>query len=100
MPDKGWKKFERTVAQRVGGKRLPCDGSKDGIDVDAWPFAYQVKLRKGMPAYLQRWLRGIVSAGRRTGATGIVVWRQPGGFVDDSVVILRLRDWQDLHGDV
>ena len=99
MPDKSWKAFERRIAARVGGKRLACTGEKDGVDVDAGPFVYQCKLRRGLPSYLRDWLRGIVEAGERKGATGILVWKQPGERVDDSVVILKLRDWQDWHGD-
>ena len=95
MPDKSWKKFEREVANRLGGRRLPCTGEKDGVDVDAGPFVYQCKLRRGLPSYLRDWLRGIVAAGERSGATGVLVWKQPNTRDDDSLVILRLKDW---HG--
>ena len=98
MTDRAWKAFERTIAKRVGGKRLPCDGSKDGADVDAGPFVYQCKLGRRMPSYIRDWLRGIVAAGERKGAVGVMVWKVPGARVDDSVVVLRLRDWADLHG--
>ena len=30
MPDKSWKAFERRVAGRVGGKRIPVTGERDG----------------------------------------------------------------------
>ena len=96
--DKAWKRFERAVAKRTGGKRIPVTGEKDGIDVDAGPFVYQAKLRTRLPSYLRDWLRGITEAGERTGATGVVIWKEPGARVDDSVVVLRLRDWEDLHG--
>ena len=59
MPNKSWKTFERRVAKRVGGRRLPCTGEKDGVDVDARPFVYQCKLRRGLPSYLKEWLRGL-----------------------------------------
>ena len=61
-------------------------------------FCYQAKLRKGVPSYLRDWLRGIVAAGERSGTTGVVVWKAPNARDDEAVVILRLRDWQDLHG--
>ena len=67
-------------------------------DVIAGPFVYQAKLRRGLPGYLRDWVRGITAAGERTGATGVVVWKAPRSLDDDAVVILRLRDWQDLHG--
>ena len=99
MPDKSWKAFERRLAKRVGGKRVPSPARRDGADVVAGPFVYQAKLRRGMPSYLREWLRGIVAAGERSGATGIVVWKIPGARDDDAVVVLRLRDWQDWHGN-
>ena len=100
MADKSWKAFERRVAKRMGGKRIPVTGERDGADVDAGPFVYQAKLRRGLPSYLREWLRGIVAAGERSGgATGVVVWKAPNARDDDAVVVLRLRDWQDLHGN-
>ena len=98
MPDKSWKAFERRLAKRVGGKRIPVTGERDGADVIAPPFCYQAKLRRGQPSYLRAWLKGIVAAGERSGTTGVVVWKQPGARDDDAVVVLRLRDWQDWHG--
>ena len=99
MADKSWKAFERRIAKRMGGRRIPCTGEKAGVDVDAGPFQYQCKLRKGVPAYLRDWLSGIVEAGARRGSVGVVVWKAPNARDDDAVVLLRLRDWEDLHGD-
>ena len=67
--------------------------------MDGGPFQYQCKLRRGMPGYLRTWLNGIVSSGERQGSIGVVVWKQPNARDDDSIVILRLRDWQNLHGN-
>ena len=99
MPNKSWKAFERRVAKRVGGRRIPVAGERDGADVVAGPFVYQAKLRRGMPSYLREWLRGITAAGERSGTTGVVVWKAPGARDDDAVVVLRLKDWQDWHGN-
>ena len=99
MADRSWKAFERRIAKRVGGRRIPVTGlGRADADVVAGPFVYQAKLRRGVPSYLRDWLRGIVAAGERTGATGVVVWKQPHTRDDEAVVILRLRDWQDWHG--
>ena len=76
--DKSWKAFERRLARRVGGRRIPVTGERDGADVIAdGAFCYQAKLRRGMPSYLRDWLRGIVAAGERSGTTGVVVWKAP-----------------------
>ena len=99
MADKSWKSFERRLANRLGGRRIPCTGEKDGIDVDAGPFVYQAKLRRGVPSYMRSWLRGIVEAGARKGSIGVLIWKAPNARDDDSLVLLRLKDWEDLHGD-
>ena len=39
-----------------------------------------------------------MSAGERKGSIGVVVWKAPNARDDDAVVVLRLRDWQALHG--
>ena len=97
--DKGWKKFERVVAARVGGKRIPVTGlDRAGADVVAGKFFYQAKLRRGLPSYLHEWVDGIAETAKRKGAIGIVIWKQPGERVDDSIVLMKLTDWQKLHG--
>ena len=99
MADRAWKAFERRIAKRVGGRRIPVTGERDGADVTAGPFVYQCKLRRGLPSYLADWLRGIVTAGERVGSIGIVVWKPPRRKDDEALVVLRLKDWQALHGD-
>ena len=99
MADRSWKAFERRLARRVGGRRIPVTGERAGADVIAdGAFCYQAKLRRGMPSYLRDWLRGIVAAGERSGTTGVVVWKAPRALDDEAVVVLRLLDWQKLHG--
>ena len=83
----------------MGGRRIPVTGERGGADVDAGPFVYQAKLRRGLPSYLREWLRGITAAGDRLNAVGVVVWKAPHARDDDAVVVLRLKDWQALHGD-
>ena len=67
MADKSWKAFERRIAKRMGGKRrIPVPGERDGADVDAGPFCYQAKLRKGVPDYLRS--TGFAGSCRRVSA--------------------------------
>ena len=79
MSDRSWKAFERRAATRLGGRRVPVTGERDGADVVAGSFVYQAKLRRGVPAYLRQWLRGIVGAAERADGdvTGVVVWKEP-----------------------
>lgn len=98
-----WKAFERRLAKRLGLTRRPVTGIDRG-DGDCFNalFEVQAKKRKGQPTYLREWLDGIVATAQSRGRIGIVVWKESGkGRNDeDALVILRLRDWQDLHGNV
>ena len=94
--DKSWKRFERAIAKRVGGQRLPCDGGKDGVDVAAGLFRYQCTLGRRFPTYLRTWLDGITETAERKGAVGVLVWKERGALLDDSVIVLRLKDWQAI----
>lgn len=94
-----WKAFERDVAQRLGGRRIPVTGiDRHGADVVTPMFDVQVKLRNTVPDYLLEWLDGIRATARASNKIGIVVWRRPRARSDDALVILRLKDWEDLHG--
>ena len=96
MADRSWKAFERRVAKRVGGRRIPVTGERDGADVIAGAFVYQAKLRRGLPSYLRNWLRGITAAGERAGKVGIVAWKAPREKDADTIVVLRLKDWEEI----
>ena len=98
--DKSWKAFERRLAKRMGGRRIPVTGERDGADViGGGPFVYQCKLRRGVPSYLISWLSGIVGAGERHDSIGVLVWKPPRARDDDALVVLRLADWEALHGN-
>ncbi len=94
-----WKSFERRCAARLSMRRRPVTGIDRG-DGDAFNtmFEAQCKLRQGQPGYLREWLRGIVATATERGRIGIVIWKEPGKKDDDALVVLRLRDWADLHG--
>lgn len=63
-------------------------------------FEAQCKVRRGQPSYLREWLSGIVATATAKGRIGIVIWKEAGrGHPDDdALVVLRLKDWIDLHG--
>jgi len=60
-------------------------------------FAYQSKLGRRCPTYLRRWLAGIVAAGGQRGLVGVVVWKPKGTRDREALVVVRFRDWCDLH---
>lgn len=98
MSDKRWKAVERKVAAKVRGQRIPVTGERDGADVLSPMFAYQVKSRRRHPRWLTEWVAGITGASAPK--IGVVVLHTPGHEVDDALVVLRFKDWVDLHGSV
>src|SRR2546426_10804591 len=99
MSDRAWKAFERRLARQLGTHRIPVTGERAGADFADGLFAYQAKLGRRCPAYLGDWLRGVVAAGeRRGGKVGVVIWKPKGAQDAEALVVLRFRDWCDLHG--
>lgn len=94
-----WKRYETRVAKILGGERIPVTG-KDRADRDVeTPLLYvQTKFRKTIPDWLFEWLDGICLAAKPVDKIGIVVMAQPGMDAGDSVVMMRLRDFEQLHG--
>lgn len=100
MSELRWKKAERRLAALVGGKRKPVDGSRAGIDVETELFGYQLKSRADIPAWLGEWLDGIAGRSEQVGKTGLLVLHRPGQEMrGTAVVVLRLADWVELHGE-
>src|SRR5262245_4947385 len=100
---RGWKHFERRIAADIGGRRRPVTGVDRGDgDVVTTMFEIQCKCRGRQPSYLLDWLRGIVATASARNKVGVVVWKEPGRkqLDDDALVVMRWRDFVDLHGDV
>lgn len=103
MSDTSWKAYERRIARRLGTERIPVTGERNGADALTPMFAYQFKKRsKSTPPSrkLLAWLDGIRDAAARAGGDriGVVVWQRSQGCLDsESLVVLRLEDWEALH---
>ena len=98
---KAWKRFEERTAARLGGRRRPVTGLDRGDgDVFTPMFEIQNKLQTGQPEYLKRWLSEICQTAKARNRIGVVVWKEPGRGRDDgdALVVMRLRDFTDLHG--
>ena len=98
MADRGWKAYERRVARLLGTQRIPVTGERAGADCRTAMFAVQIKKRATVPGYLTRWVDGIRQSASPHGLTGIVVMQLPHRADLDSLVVLSLRDWIELHG--
>ena len=97
----GWKAFERRIAADLGGRRIPVTGlGRHGADVETPMFDVQIKLRKALPAWIFDWLDGICGTAQTHGKVGILVLKTPRMRDAEALVVLRMRDFQDLHGKV
>jgi len=91
-----WKRREREAAKRLGGVRIPVTGERAGADGLTAELAIQSKHGRNRPSYLTEWLAGIREAGRVRGKVGVVIWSTMHEPLDDAVVVMRFRDFEDL----
>jgi len=61
-------------------------------------FCAQVKLGYAEPGYLRGWLDHITGHAAPRGKVGLVIWKPRGMRDDNALVVLRYRDWRELHG--
>ena len=81
-----------------GTERIPVTGERDGADAMNVMFAFQFKLGRRFPAYLAEWLDGIRQTGARHNRVGVVIWKPKNVRDENAVVVMRLKDFRDLHG--
>jgi hypothetical protein len=100
MSDKTWKARERKTAAMLGGKRIAVTGERNGADVETALLCIQQKHGRRRPAFLSDWLSGICANAQPKGKVGLVVWSANRERQGDAIVIMRLSDFQQLHGPV
>lgn len=90
-----WKQAERMIARALGGVRNVGNGRGDLPDVDAPGLAVEVKHRRAFPA----WLLGAMAQARRNarGRVPVVALHQHGGRYEDSLIVVRLGDFDRLQ---
>ncbi|MBC7242627.1 MAG: hypothetical protein H5T60_09305 [Anaerolineae bacterium] len=97
MAEKAWKRTEREVAKRLGGQRIPVSGRARGSapDVATTWAAIEVKSRRKLPLWL---LDAIAQAeaAAKPGQVAVAILHQHGCRYDDSIVVMRLRDFTRL----
>lgn len=101
MSRRDWKRVEREIALRLGGRRVPVTGRSRGDAPDIQhPFlAIEVKTRTAFPALLTEAMAQ-ADACRQPGQTPVAVVHRKGSQYGDALVCMRLRDFVDWHGPV
>jgi hypothetical protein len=89
--DRG-KRTEQAIAERLQGTRK---GIMGGHDVDAGPFAVEVKDRESFAGstFMQQAIRNCPND-----KTPLVIVHTHGKRHDTDLVMIRLADWQDWFG--
>jgi hypothetical protein len=92
-----WKATERRVAAQLGGQRMGPGTDRADVRCD-WLTA-EVKHRKTLPA----WLLGALDQARQYSTEAqlpVAVLHQAGDRIADSLVVMRLHDFQAWHGAI
>lgn len=94
-----WKRHEREVAEALGSKRNPCNGQHH-TDVDAGPFAVEVKTRKSLPVLVTSALEQCTISCAE-GQTPVVVLREARqGVKTTSIVCMWFEDFIEWFGEL
>ncbi len=94
-----WKHVERAVAKRLGGQRVPVSGRAGQPDIAHSWLAIEVKHRRKLPQWLTKALEQAEQAAR-PGQLPIAVLHQHGQRYGDSLVVLRLKAFEEWYGEV
>lgn len=99
MP-KSWKSAEKGIARALGGERISNRFlGLDVTDVVCGIFACEVKERKVLPLWIINAMAQAVRNARH-GRVPIVALHKLGDRYDDALIVMRLRDFTDLHGEL
>jgi hypothetical protein len=101
MPERSWKRSERAIAARIGGRRVPVTGRQRGDvpDVAHHLFAVEVKHRRRPLRLLDFGMLQAIAAARGS-QIPVLVLHTTGRRHADDYVVMRLGDWCDLNGSI
>ncbi len=100
MSERLWKKTERAIAHRLGGRRVPVTGRARGDvpDISHPWLAVEVKTRQALPQWLKAALQQAKAAASE-GRLPVVVLHEVGCRHDGDLVLLTLQDFVERFGD-
>ena len=88
-----------TRARRVRTKGVPELLVRPDRVLRRWMLASR-SIGCRMPVYLEAWLSGIVGTAQRKGKIGLVVWRPMNARDEKAIVMMRLRDFEELRSRI
>lgn len=99
MSECRWKRTERVIATRLGGRRVPITGRArgDAPDIQHPVYAVEVKSRKTLPAWLRTAMAQAIAA-QRGAQLPVVILHETGTLHADDLVLVRFADFTDWNG--
>ena len=94
-----WKHAERQIAKRLNGRRVPVSGRAGQPDITHPWLSIEVKHRRRLP----QWLTMAMEQAERAATTGqlpLAVVHEAGTRYGQSLVLLRLADFEEWFGAV
>lgn len=98
MTDKSWKASERSIARRLGGRRVGCTGRNTEDVAHCW-LSVECKSRRRLPTWLKAALQQ-AKVNAPAGRLPLVVLHQVGQRHDGDLVLLSLADFEEWFGSV
>jgi hypothetical protein len=100
-PDKNWKRAEREIAARIGGRRVPITGRIRGSapDIEHEWLSVECKQRRRLP----EWIRDAMSqakASARGDQLPVAILHETGRPYSSAFVVLELQAFIDHFGEV
>lgn len=92
-PPTSWKNFELRIAKFFNSKRVGASGTET-TDVYHDLYNIECKLGYGSGAKQRAWLK---QADKQNGKLPIVIWKPKGIRDEDSIVLVRLKDFKDFY---
>ena len=90
-PEKPWKRHERSVAKKLGGRRVPLSGAPHfptSADVDHATFYVECKYRTALAMFT--WWRQVEARAQGEGKTPLLVLKEKGMTGELAVITLDL----------
>jgi len=94
VTDKNWKRVERAIAKRLGGRRIPLSGRNNlGAVGDVKLEGFKIEAKSGMqvPRTVTSWLMILTELAKAEGNDIPILVMQP-KFAKGMVVVLTLDD--------
>jgi len=95
--DKAWKRTERTLAEILGGRRIPITGRTRGEtpDIDHDRYSVEVKLRKKLPNWIWDAIDQAEKAKTKNKLPVVILHELNKRHLND-LVVMRLEDFLKL----